>query len=211
MTPEILDYLSTLNKLPAEPERMRLVREEAERLNIPAIRVETASILYFVTLLKKPSRILEIGSGSGLSALWMNYAAPAAEIVTLERDRNRFELATKNLDGIAGIACVVYADAFEWIAANPGERFDLVFLDAQKRDYFEFLKVLPGLMNPGGVLAADNVLFGGRIALPEAELEEKYRGGVALLKKFNEAFAADERFAVRFFADGDGVAVGALK
>jgi caffeoyl-CoA O-methyltransferase len=66
-------------------------------------------------------------------------------------------------------------------------------------------------MDPGGVLVADNVLFGGRITLPESELEEKYRGGVALLKKFNDVLSTDERFAVRFFAEGDGIAVGVLK
>jgi hypothetical protein len=65
MNPSIFDYLLSLNRLPPEPERMRLVREEAARLNIPAVRPETASILYLFALLKKPSRVLEIGTGSG--------------------------------------------------------------------------------------------------------------------------------------------------
>lgn len=207
----IADYLDGLNGLvAAETPRIRAVREEAERLSIPAIRAETAGLLRFLTALAGPSRILEIGTGNGLSALWMNLAAPRAEIVTLERDRKRFELASRNLAHLSGVS-VVYADAFDWIAGNAGGRFGLVFLDAQKRDYARFLEVLPDLIEPGGLLVADNVLFGGRAASDGAELEEKYRGGVALLKHFNEAFARDERFAARFFADGDGLAAGVKK
>jgi caffeoyl-CoA O-methyltransferase len=201
----IQSYIEALNRPLDIPDWDKLYNE-AVKLQVPAVRKDTAKLLYLLVKLKNPANVLEIGTGSGFSALWMGRGLSAdALLTTLERDKNRYEKAGALFRDRKNIR-VLNRDAFRFLK-ETGETFDFVFLDAQKRDYIDFLPLLERKINSGGVLVTDNFLFQGKAAAMSTDEEDKYKGGVELLKKYNEALANHPAFETLFLGLDDGVAV----
>ncbi|MFB9235745.1 O-methyltransferase [Plantactinospora siamensis] len=118
------------------------------------------ALLAMLVALRRPRRILEIGTFTGYSALSMAEAMPAGcRLVTLEADARHADLARRH------IAASPYADrievregpALDTLAGLSGP-FDLVFIDADKPSYIRFLEAVLPLLDPLGVVAVDNVL-----------------------------------------------------
>lgn len=204
-TAGLREYLDGLNRYLDMPEWDALYEQAAGR-NIPVIRKDTVKLLYMVVKLAGPKRFLEIGTGSGYSTLWIRKALPeSSELVTLERDQNRFEAASQLLEGRANTK-VLFRDAFEYLRGDDGP-FDGVFLDSQKRDYIELLPLIEKRMPAGALLFADNVLFNGRVVEIPAPDEKKYRDGAELLKKFNSRIAGSGEFESVFLPVDDGIVI----
>jgi predicted O-methyltransferase YrrM len=205
---EILSYIASLNQFLDCPEWDALYNW-AVLEKIPVVRKNTARFLYFLVKIKKPERALEIGTGSGYSTLWMEKGLEeSAEFTTIERDRNRFEAAKKLFESYPRIR-VLCQDAFAFLKESQ-RTFDLVFLDAQKRDYVEYLELLENKIEKGGILFVDNFLFGGKVIQMSEEEKAFYHNGVDRLKKFNEKLSRHPAFETLFLSIDDGVIV-ALK
>ncbi|URA10660.1 O-methyltransferase [Thermospira aquatica] len=138
-------------------EEMQRLYQQALIQKIPAVRPEFGQFLSMVVALVQPHKVLEIGTGSGYSTLWLLRCLPqGGKIVTLERDERRYREALalfyqKPVE-------VFHADARSFLAESP-ESFDMVFLDAEKRLYVEFLPLITPRLRKGGGLVVDN-LFG---------------------------------------------------
>ncbi|MEM1552762.1 MAG: O-methyltransferase, partial [Candidatus Bathyarchaeia archaeon] len=107
---------------------------------------------------RKPKRVLEIGTLVGYSAILMGKELESgAELITLEIDPNVAERAKENIQraGLAATIMVLVGDARELLPSLPGT-FDLVFVDAEKEQYLEYLKLLESKLHPGSVVVADN-------------------------------------------------------
>jgi dihydrofolate synthase/folylpolyglutamate synthase len=194
------EYASFLNG-PLDIPEWEGIYSEALRLKIPVLRPLSARLLYFVTRLAKPRNILEIGTGSGYSTLWiMRGMGSHARITTFERDKNRFESAGK-LFGDNPAVNFIRGDALELLPENE-EVFDFVFLDAQKRDYPLYLDILRGRMSKGGILFADNFLYEGH--------DEK-SSGANLMRLFNEELSRGNSFDSLFLSIEDGVVIAIKK
>jgi len=106
-------------------------------------------------------RVLEIGSARGYSAIWMGLALrdTGGQLVTIEFDPARAKEARANVEraGLASTVRVIGGDAFTEIPKLQGT-FDLVFVDAWKRDYLRFFELTFPRLDPGGVLVAHNVV-----------------------------------------------------
>jgi caffeoyl-CoA O-methyltransferase len=184
--------------------------ESAAAQKIPVIRKDAAKILYFLTALVQPETVLEIGTGSAYSTLFIIRGLPEdGHLTSLERDRNRYEAARILLDKEPRVN-LVFQDAFTYFHETTGS-FDMVFLDAQKRDYIDFLPILQHRIKPGGVLIADNFLFGGKVVEMTEEEKEKYAGGVERLKEFNRALSNHPDFEALFLPIGDGICAARKK
>lgn len=171
----------------------------------PFIREKSEDLL--VKLLKevKPKKILEIGTFLGYSASIMAEACPEAEIVTLEKSEINFSDAQKNLQGYSNIKSLC-CDALDYLQNNQNVLFDFVFLDGPKGQYYKYLPLLKKMLNVGGVLFADDILFYGLVASNE-KIEHKHRSLVNNLRKFIENLKSDTDFETQIFDFDDGVGI----
>lgn len=136
-------------------------------INYWNVRFEDGQALHELVVARGFRRLLEIGTSTGHSAIWLGWAAARSggRLVTLEIDPVRHEEAKRNFH-LAGVAPYVDArlgDAHALVATLAGP-FDFVFQDADKEGYLRYWNALRDRIAPGGCYAADNVL---RPAAPE--------------------------------------------
>lgn len=208
MSDEVNEYITGL--FAQEDDLLRELRDEAARAGLPAISVppETARFLQVLVRASNASRVLEVGTLGGYSAIWMARALPpGGSLVTLEREPRHAAFARRQLEraGLAGRVEVREGEALDLLAALDGERFDLVFLDADKAPLPTYLDWALRLLGPGGLVVADNALRGGRVLDPEAT--DPDTSGV---REFNRRMATDPRLTSILVPTHDGVAIGVV-
>jgi predicted O-methyltransferase YrrM len=150
------------------PERSALMREMeelAERERIPIVHWETGRFLAARVGALDTALVLEVGTAIGYSTLHMAEALRAGRIVTIERDPERAGQAREFLarGGVAERVEIVEADALEAIGSLEGP-FDLVFVDATKGEYPEYLRLAEPKVAARAALVIDNVLMSGSVA-----------------------------------------------
>lgn len=150
----------------------------------------------------QPRTVLEIGTFSGGSALWMAGALPAgARLVTCELDPAHAAFARRHITaaGLDDRVEVVVGPALEAVAALPGP-FDLVFIDADKTGYAAYYEAVLGKLSPRGLIAADNTLRDGEVLAPRDD-----DAGTRAIAAFNDQLAADPRVVATLLTVRDGV------
>ncbi|MBX3112398.1 MAG: O-methyltransferase [Fimbriimonadaceae bacterium] len=126
--------------------------------------------LYIFAKLVGARRILEIGTLGGYSSTWMASALPEdGELITLEHDPHHAEVARANLDaaGVGDKVTIKVGAALDSLPALTGP-FDLVFIDADKRNIPTYLEATAKLTRPGGLIVIDNVVRGGQVVEAES-------------------------------------------
>ncbi|MCV7028079.1 O-methyltransferase [Mycobacterium sherrisii] len=116
-------------------------------------------------------RILEIGTLGGFSTIWLaRGVGPQGQVVTLEYEPRHAEVARANLQraGVAERVQVVVGPALETLPTVSGEPFDMVFIDADKENYVDYLEWGVKLARPGAIIVVDNVIREGAVVAPEA-------------------------------------------
>ena len=139
------------------------LEQYALETNVPIIRPQMQSLLKLLLAMKKPKRILEVGTAIGFSALLMSEYGPAdAEITTIEKYEKRIPLARENFKkaGKEKRITLLEGDATEILKELTGP-YDFIFMDAAKGQYIHFLPDILKLMPEGGLLISDNVLQDG--------------------------------------------------
>lgn len=159
-------------------------------------------LLKMLIKVSKARRVLEIGTFTGYSALTMAEVLPEdGEIITIEMNLLYQELAEKHFKKFdtSGKITLIKEDARKWVKNIQGI-FDLIFLDADKVNYkYYYEKSLPSLKN-GGLLVADNVLWGGKVIAPD---DEKSKA----LHEFNAHISKDERVEQLLLPVRDGITI----
>lgn len=177
----------------------------------PLVRPKTEALLREILLKFKPKNVLEIGTFIGYSASLILEACPCARVVTLEKDAENFEDACKNLEEYGGRVELFCCDAIEYLKENEDkEKFDLIFLDGPKGQYHKYLPFLKKLLNIGGVLVCDDVLFYGLVNTGGV-VKHKHRSIVEHLRKFLKELQADLDFDTKIYDFEDGVSVSIKK
>lgn len=145
--------------------------------------------LAMLSKLLRPRRILEVGTFTGYAALCLAEGLhPEGELHTIEGNPEILYLARQAF-GDAGFQDRIHlhqGDALELIPQISGD-FDLIFLDANKREYEAYYDLCISRLNPGGLLLADNVLWSGKVLEPEKDKD------AALIDQFNRRVQSDER------------------
>jgi caffeoyl-CoA O-methyltransferase len=188
---QVLRYLADLRP-PRDP-LLAEMEELAERESIPIVHWETGRLLAVLcSALPARARVLEIGTAIGYSTLQMARAlAEGGRIVTVEREPLRVEQARGFLDrdpaGAGACVEIVQGDAIDAIPGLDGP-FDLIFLDATKSEYGTYMELVEPKAAERALLAIDNVLMSGSVAVPdEADVPDEFGGW----------WSADQRRAVR--------------
>lgn len=170
-----------------EDEVLRSAREEMKREGLPEINVSASEgkLLHVLAILSGARRILEIGTLGGYSAIWLARALPpGGKLISLELDPHHAEVARRNIER-AGLSSTIEVrvgaalESLNQIAAAEAP-FDLIFIDADKDGYVDYLKKSVPLVREGGLILGDNTL-------PEAVLDSAAESGT---KRYNTAVAA---------------------
>ena len=209
MRDDVGEYLGAL--FAREDETLLALREEADRTGLPPIAItpDTGRLLQVLLTSIGARRVLEVGTLGGYSAIWMARALPAdGRLLSLELEPRHAEFARRWLAraGVADRVEVRVGRALDLLPALDGERFDAVFLDADKEPLPTYLEWALRLVRPGGLVVADNALWGGRVVDPAAD-DPATRG----VRDFNARFASEPRLVATVLAVNDGIAVGAVR
>lgn len=180
----------------APDEALARVLAENAAAGLPAQDVSPAQgkFLHLLARMCKAKRVLEIGTLGGYSTIWMGRALPAdGKIVTLERAQAHANVAAANI-ARAHVACTVEVrvgnavDSLRQMIAEAVDPFDMIFIDAHKRDNPFYLEAALALGHTGTVIVADNVVREGRILDPHATADD-VRG----VQEFFQMFVGNQR------------------
>ena len=153
---------------------MLALREETEQLMPSGAHMMSGAqqgrLLQMLVRLSRAQRVLELGCFTGYATLWMALGLPeGGKVVTCERDERAAEVARRHFAsaGVASRVDLVMGDALDAVRGDAleGAPFDLIFLDADKKRYAEYCRLLRerGLLAPHGLILADNVLWKGQV------------------------------------------------
>ncbi len=167
-------------------------------------------LLCWLAKLTGATDILEIGTFMGYSGLWM--ASSGARVTSLEFSGAYAELARKHISESphAERMLVEQGDALAWLATQPQTpRFDMLFIDAEKRSYVKYLESALPLLKPGALIVGDNSLLWGAVTgeSPEAASPEATQA----MRKFNTLLADPARFDAVMLPTIEGLTVARMK
>ena len=158
-------------------------------------------VLSFLSQMIRPKRILELGTFTGYSALCLAEGLPDdGELITIEHNDELEPIIRRNLalSPLGNKIHFIIADAKEWLNDQINEQmvndhmvneYNLVFLDADKREYVAYYHLIFDLVAPGGWILADNTLWDGHIIDPAYDRDKQTLG----LRAFNDRIASDPR------------------
>jgi predicted O-methyltransferase YrrM len=160
MIPDPKSYFARLK--PQRSDLLQRLESQAEAENIPIVGPVVGELLYLLTRISQPRKVLELGTATGYSAIYLAAACRqvGGQLTTLESDPTLTDQAQTHLKEaqVADVARVVCTDALDWLARTT-ERFDMVFMDIEKEDYLPALPLCQRALVQGGLLVADNVGF----------------------------------------------------
>lgn len=214
----VSEYLESLHR-PLNPELQRL-REVAEQYHVPIVLKDSETFILNIIRMKKPRRILEIGSAIGYSAICFAHAASDAEIISLEHSDKMYEYAVTNVEkfGLSHRVYIKYGDALESLKDLAGtvtdvdsEGFDLVFIDAAKSLYRKFWDACIPLCRKEAVILSDNVLLQARTASDEYITDRRQKTSVRHMRQYISYITKLDYAETAVLAVGDGIAVSVIK
>lgn len=161
-------------------------------------------LLKFIVKMIRPKRILEIGTFTGYSALCMAEGLDeGSKIITFEVEDELEDFTRRWIEGSKHASKVefIIGDALE-IVPRMGERFDMVFMDGNKREYIKYYELAMEYLNDGGWILADNTLWDGHVIEPERQ--DAQTNGV---RAFNDLVRNDDRVEVVMLPLRDGLTI----
>ena len=186
------------------------MKQFAEENDVPIMQDEGIAFLIMLLNVKKPKRILEIGSAIGFSSSVMALNSDAT-IDTMERDlkmineckKNHFEL------GLTERINIIEGDALETFDVVKDNKYDFIFIDAAKAQYINFFEMYKTVLNKDGLILSDNLYFHD-LLFTEVNNRD-LRQLVRKVGKYNDFLINHPEFETHIFKIGDGVGVSTYK
>jgi predicted O-methyltransferase YrrM len=200
------DYLASVSL--REPELLTRLRAETSKLEMARMQIAPEQGQFMALLLRMMGarRYLEVGTFTGYSALVCALALPDdGEVYALDISEEWTSIAERYWQeaGMAKRIRLHLGDAADtlqtFVASQPGS-FDFIFIDADKTGYAGYIEASLQLLRTGGVLALDNVLWGGSVADPDDSDED-----TVAIRAVNAALLDDERVDISLVPIGDGL------
>lgn len=180
----------------------------ARQRYIPVMLDDTRQLLFDVVSRCCPKRILEIGTAIGYSGIIMLTASPLATLNTIELDEQVANIARQNFQKaeMSDRVNLFVGDAREIVTLLTGS-YDFIFMDGPKGQYEVFLPYLTEVLEVGGTLVCDNVLYKG---LAENVPENKRHKHITVARNmhaFLQDITTNQRYRTQLYRTGDGVSV----
>ena len=203
----IVTFINSLDT--RNSELLETIEGEARAADVPIIRREMQSFLKVLLMLKKPERVLEVGTAVGFSALLMSeYVPDECRITTIENYEKRIPIARENFRraGKEEQITLLEGDAAEVLKRLDGP-YDFVFMDAAKGQYIHYLPDILRLLTPGGCLVSDNVMQDGDVIESRFAVERRNRTIHARMREYLYELKHNDELTTSIIPLGDGVAV----
>ena len=191
-------------------EHLVKMQEYASEHDVPIMQDEGIAFLIMLLNVKKPKRILEIGSAIGFSSSVMALNSDAT-IDTMERDIKMITECKKNHEilGLTDRIRLIEGDALETIEEVKNNKYDFIFIDAAKAQYIKFFEMYSELLAEDGVILSDNLYFHD-LLFTEVNNRD-LRQLVRKVGKYNDYLLNHPTFETHIFKMGDGVGVSTRK
>ncbi len=185
---------------------MKELEEYAKINNIPIMKKD--GILYLINYIKENNikNILEIGSAIGYSSIMMASINSDIRITTIERDKDRYDLAVSNIKkyNLDKQINIIYGDAVD---TDITGMYDLIFIDAAKGKNIFFFEKYKNNLVKGGTIITDNLSFHGLVEDSDLVKTKNQRGIVNKIKDFISFLDNNEEFATEYIPVGDKIAI----
>lgn len=204
--PEQAAYLERL--LPANVGLLEEMESYAAERHVPISDREVARFLEITARSINARRVLEIGMAIGYGAVHLARALPADGLLVAIEPNGEMIAAGENYLRRAGVWERVRVERGEALKVLPTltDAFDLVYLDAVKEEYSEYLELALPLLRVGGVVVADNLLWGGLVA--GDDLPPQQVASTQALREFNQRFVRHPQLLSIVLSVGDGLGYG---
>ena len=207
----LVTYINSLET--GNTEILDEIEREALRSDVPIIRKEMQTFLKVFLAMKRPARIMEVGTAVGFSAILMaEYNPDACEIITIENYEKRIPIARENFKraGKESVITLLTGDAKE-VLPTIEEPFDFIFMDAAKGQYIHFLPEVLRLLKSGGTLISDNVLQDGDIIQSRFAVTRRNRTIHKRMREYLYTLTHHEELTTAVLPIGDGITVSVKK
>jgi len=188
-------------------ELIKELKTYAEFEKVPIMQDEGIDYLTSFIVKKQIESVLEVGTAIGYSAIKMCLASPKVKVVTIERDKERYMEALKNIKqaGLEKRIIPIFKDALD---VKLKEKFDLIFLDGAKAQNINFFEHFEGNLEKDGYFITDNINFHGLVDKDEKDIKSKnLRGLVRKIKAYKEFLTNNDKYDTKFLKIGDGISV----
>ncbi len=191
-------------------EELEKIKQKALEEHIPIIMDDTLEVIEKYLEKEPPKKILEIGAAVGYSAMcFSEFLAEGGSIDTIEREEERIAEAKENFKkvGVQDIINLYEGDAVEILPTLTG-KYDMVFIDAAKGKYPFFLNQALRMLNPKGIIFADNILYKGYVMSDYNK--HKQRTAVRNLREYIKEVTENANLKTEILEVGDGLAISKL-
>ena len=185
------------------------IQKNAYEKNVPIIPNDVVKLIEFIFAVTKPEKVLEIGMAIGFSSsLMAELMEGRGHVTTIDRFDVMIKQAKENFRklGNEDKITLIEGDAAE-ILPTLDEKYDIIFLDAAKGQYINFLPDCMRLLKVGGILIADDILQNGTVADDISEITRRQRTIHKRLRAFIEEITGNPYLTTSILTIGDGVAV----
>jgi predicted O-methyltransferase YrrM len=190
----------------AEDDVLAAARARADEVGVVAIGPGGGAALRFLASVIEARAVVEVGTGTGVSGLWLLRGMRSDGILTtvdIEAEHQRLARETFTEGGVAPQrARTIAGAALDVLPRLTDGHYDLVFCDGDKTEYAAYLKEALRLLRPGGVVAFDNALWHDRVADPSQRDEE-----TVVIRDLGKEIAAHESLVPMLLPVGDGLLV----
>ncbi len=217
----IVSFINSYSK--SDSDFLAKIEKKAISDGVPIIRKEMASYLKVMLRMIRPERILEIGGGVGYSSILMSENTDEnCNIITIENYEPRIKELRENLEALNAIKAdvcegaytgritLLAGDAMDILPTLDG-KFDLIFMDAAKGQYINFLPYVLRLMKSTSVLISDNVLQEGEIVQSRYAVTRRNRTIYERMREYIKALTDTEELVTSIVPLGDGITISVMK
>lgn len=188
-------------------QEIKIMKEYAKENNVPIMLDDGINFLTTFIIKHQIKNVLEIGTAIGYSAIMMALSSPNVKITSIERDRERYLEAVKNVKkfDLEDRITLIYNDA-ELVELK--DQYDLIFIDAAKGKNRAFFEKFSKNLVKEGYVVTDNINFHGYVNKDESEIKTRnLRGLVRKIKEYITFLKNNSEFHTDFYEVGDGITV----
>lgn len=208
LTPQLREYLLQMGV--REPDILKKLREQTANMPEQNMQIlpEQGQFIAMLVKILNPQRVLEIGTYTGYSSLWMALALPDVRITALDKNAEWTKIAQKYWQeaGVSNRIELIIGPALDTLKTFNDQSFDLVFIDADKRNYINYYEESLRVVKENGIILIDNILWRGRVI--DAAYDDL---GTQTIHKLNDFISNDSRVDICMLPLGDGLTMARKK
>lgn len=207
----LVTYINSLEQ--GNTEILDVIEKEAIADYVPIVRKEMQTFLKMILELKQPEQILEVGTAVGFSAVLMaEYNPKPCRITTIENYKKRIPIARENFKraGKEEQIVLLEGDAAE-VLKTLKEPYDMIFMDAAKGQYLNFLPDILRVLKDGGILISDNVLQDGDIVESRFAVTRRNRTIHKRMREYLYTLTHHRELVTTVLPVGDGITISVKK